>query len=266
MAQELSITVLGAASCTPEAGRETASFCINGRLLVDTGWNVVARLTACGIDPLEIREVLVTHCHHDHYMGIVSLLFAQGLRQSGTSEKLPLSVFGPAGEVGRVVTDAWRFLQTDRYPHLEVPVEIGDVVPGDELDLEGLRVLAARALHNVPSLHYRVTSAGGAAVTFSGDTPYSPGLVELARGSELLIHEASHGPNSTRAVADAAHSGAPDAAHIAAEAGVGRLGLVHLSQRAAEDALAAARAIFAETFLPIEGEVLRPGTIASREV
>jgi ribonuclease BN (tRNA processing enzyme) len=249
----ITVTVLGAASCTPEPGRETACFAVDGRVLVDTGWCVVPRLRALGIDPLAIEAVLLTHCHHDHYQGLVSLLFHQGLQRHLLGGEALLRVFGPAGEVGRVVDDARRFLQVDRYPELDYPVAVDEVRDGDDFDVAGIRVRAAAARHNVPGLHYRF-EAGGASAVFGGDTGFSPGLVDLARGADLLIHEASHGAESTRARSDCAHSGAPEAAEVAALAGVRRLWLVHGTLAGQEAALAVARATFAEAYAPEEGE------------
>ena len=72
----------------------------------------------------------------------------------------------------------------------------------------------------------------------------------------MLIHEASHGAASTREAECPAHSGAPDAAEVATLAGVKQLGLVHVTQALAKDALAAAKERFAATFLPEEGQRL----------
>lgn len=251
----LRIQVLGSSSCTPEPGGETACFRVDDSILVDTGWCVARRLTDLGVDPRSIKAVLLTHCHHDHFMGLVSLLFHIGLHSPQT-HRPRLHVFGPAGEVERVVEDAWRFLQIDRYPHLGFPVETGDLAHGEEFHLEGLKVTVAGARHNVPGVHLRLENPAGASVVFSGDTAFSPALVELARDCDLLVHEASHGPSSTAGDPQAVHSGAPDAANVALQAGARRLALVHLNEASHAAATEAARAIFDEVFVPRAGDVI----------
>lgn len=96
----------------------------------------------------------------------------------------------------------------------------------------------------------------GRKIAFSGDTIYSPELVTLAAGADLLIHEATYA-EADRALADrAAHSTATSAATVARESGVERLFLTHFSPRyesveglRLEDLLEEARAVFPETYL-----------------
>ena len=84
-------------------------------------------------------------------------------------------------------------------------------------------------------------AAGGREVVMSGDTAYLPALADFARGADLLLHEAMLGSALPALVARVgtdndklmqhlvrSHTTAEDAAHIAAEAGVGALALNHL--------------------------------------
>jgi len=77
-------------------------------------------------------------------------------------------------------------------------------------------------------------------------------------GVSLLIHDATHGPNPapTPRVTGGLHSSAVEAAEIAQAAGVGRLALIHGSAENQQDAVAAARKIFPNTFWPKDGETV----------
>jgi len=253
--RSLRVRCLGVTSCTPERGANTASFAINGRIVLDTGWYLTDRLLAAGVNPLDIEAVVFTHCHHDHIMGFPQILFYYGISWENRPER-PLRVFGPAGEIGRVVADGLRYLQFDRYPELNYAIEVTDLRGGQSFDLCGLRVSTCPARHNVPGLCYRFDDPAGASAVFSGDTSYNPDLVELARGATLLVHEASHGAASARGDERWGHSGAPDAAEVARQAGVARLALVHCGESARPAALEAALAIFPASFFPSEGEEL----------
>jgi len=261
----LAVRVLGASACTPEKGANTASFLVDGRVLIDTGWYLTDRLRGADVDPLDVEAVLLTHCHHDHILGLPQLVFYYGISWD-RRPKRPLHIYGPAGQVGRVAEDAQRYLQFDRYKELNFDIEVHEVHGGDALEVAGLRVRTCEGRHSVPALCYRVENAGGSSVVFSGDTAWNPGLIELSAGAGLLVHEASYGAKSVREDEEWGHSGAPDAAEVARRAGVGRLALVHCGESARPAALAAARAIFPEAFLPKEGEVVvaAPGSHQGR--
>ena len=75
-------------------------------------------------------------------------------------------------------------------------------------------------------------------MVISGDTTYSPALVALAKGADLLIHEAMYAP-AIRAMASEnapglydhlihSHSTTEQVGRVAAEAGVKKLVLTHL--------------------------------------
>ena len=91
-------------------------------------------------------------------------------------------------------------------------------------------------------------------LAFTGDTAYDPSLPALFRDADLLIHEASYGARSASDDNASLHSGAPDAARVAREAGVKRLALIHCPRPQQAEALAAARALFPATIYPEEGE------------
>ncbi|MGH7425961.1 MAG: MBL fold metallo-hydrolase, partial [Candidatus Methylomirabilales bacterium] len=69
--------------------------------------------------------------------------------------------------------------------------------------------------------------AGGRALVYSADTGPGEGLVELARGAEVMICEAAL--QAPKADLAEVHLTAEQAGEIAARAGVGRLVLAHLS-------------------------------------
>ena len=75
---QTTVTFLGTAAAIPSAGHDAASFVVNERYLVDTGWNTALTLLTHGLDPLNIEYLLLTHCHHDHYLGLPQLLFFTG--------------------------------------------------------------------------------------------------------------------------------------------------------------------------------------------
>ncbi|MFH1568621.1 MAG: MBL fold metallo-hydrolase [Gemmatimonadota bacterium] len=76
----LEIGFCGVSGAAPGSGEETASCLVNGHLLVDAGWNAAASVQALGAAPTDVDEVLITHCHQDHTLGLPGLLFANRAR------------------------------------------------------------------------------------------------------------------------------------------------------------------------------------------
>lgn len=250
------ILFLGTDSVTPTAGEDTASFLLNRRILVDTGWCAPLRMQEYGVAPESLTHLLFTHLHHDHYLALPALIFHRWMlgRRSGEA---PLTIVGPAEDLALVVQLAKDFLQVERYEHRPV-LELRPLEPGESYTGDGFELATVGSVHPVQGLCYRFTDlASGAQIAFSGDTAYLPALAELARGADLLVHEASHGAEAMAERANTyGHSGSPDAARIAAAAGVKRLALVHGPVGARPAALEAARAIFPATFWPATGERL----------
>jgi len=96
----------------------------------------------------------------------------------------------------------------------------------------------------------------GCSVVYCTDTVFSEAAVELARGADLLIHEATFCHAEAELAIARQHSTSTMAAQTALEAGVKRLLLTHLSPRylpgnptTPDDLLAEARAIFPATEL-----------------
>ena len=112
------------------------------------------------------------------------------------------------------------------------------------------------SLHPVDGLCYRFTNRNTkSSFVYTGDTAFHPPIADHAKGALLLIHEASHGPNS---VTDTkwGHCGAPEAARIAEMARVKSLALIHCPANLGEKAVEVAQGIFPNTFLPMDGQAV----------
>jgi ribonuclease BN (tRNA processing enzyme) len=243
----MKITILGDSTCIPDVGHDAASFLINGRHLVDTGWYAALKMREYGFDPLQLESIIITHCHQDHTIGLPQLLFFAGLKKRPGP---PLAIIGPAEHLKHVVDAAVAFLQTPRFPEIAANYRLVPLKAGDRFELSDLRFETMAANHrsgkdrHEPALVYKATDKqNGACAVFTGDTHYHPPIAEFARGVPLLIH-------------DGAHTASKDAASIAREAGVGRLVLIHNTQWVAVKSLAAARAVFPNTELAKEGVTL----------
>ena len=249
------ITFLGTSSVVPASGHDTASFVINGSILVDCGWYAPLRMKSYGLDPMKIESLILTHCHHDHYLGLPQLLFHLAMRRADVPNRPPLRIVGPAADLSTVIELSKKFLQQSRFPDAVFPTDLVALTAGSGYECDAFRLATCESKHPVPALCYRFTDkATGANLAFTGDTaPHEP-IIKHVRGVSLLIHEASYGADPAPKENKWGHSGAPDAARIALEAKVKRLALVHCAEEDQPAALAAAKKTFPNTFWPADGK------------
>jgi len=100
----------------------------------------------------------------------------------------------------------------------------------------------------------------GRKVVYTGDTRPTERTVEVARGADILIHDAAFGEELKDWAIESGHSTAREAAEVAKQAGVKKLILTHISTRYSKDVsplLEEAKEVFenttvAEDFLNLE--------------
>ena len=88
------VTILGSGSALPTPRRNPSAHVLNVHeqfFLVDCGEGTQARLMSCGINPLKINAVFISHLHGDHVYGLFGLISTLGL----TGRRTPLQIFAP---------------------------------------------------------------------------------------------------------------------------------------------------------------------------
>lgn len=252
----MQVTLLGTAAARPMPGRNVSAILVEQdatAVLLDCGEGT-ERQRLRYASHATVAGILVSHMHADHYLGVPGLVSAR----ASASETAPTSVWVPAG--GESEMEA--ALDLAGLADSERPV-VRMARPGDTLASGGLLVRPFRTRHRAGSVGYVVESRAGeasATVVYTGDTRPSGATVHAARGADLLIHEATFCDDDRARARSTAHSTAAEAARIAAEAGVRRLVLTHLSARYAEDPRTPAleaRAIFPQSVAGRDGMVFK---------
>ena len=229
------------------AGRRNPStlLLINGTpYIVDCGYGTSLQLMAAGVPLTRLRHLFITHHHADHNLELGPLVYNAWAAGLGT----PVDAYGPPGTEA-MLQAFFRYVQTDvetrivdeGRPDLRTLASAHDVPsPGVVLRNADVTVTAARVRHPLieHALAYRF-DARDRSVVISGDTAYSPELVELARGADVLVHEVLYVPGIDALIARvphatrlrehlvASHSGPEDVGRVAAEAGVKTVVLSH---------------------------------------
>jgi ribonuclease BN (tRNA processing enzyme) len=213
--------------------------------VVDCGEGVAHQLVRAGVALNTLRYVFITHHHSDHNLDYGNLIYdgwAAGLRA-------PVDAYGPPPI--RAMTEA--YFQLNRF---DIETRIGDegrpdlrklvtahefAEPGVVMQNADVKVSATLVRHP-PIVHayaYRF-DAPDRSIVISGDTTYSPELIALAKGADVLVSEVMHlaglenllkkVPNAAtlREHLLASHIVTKDLGKLAAAAGVKTLVLSHL--------------------------------------
>jgi ribonuclease Z len=214
------LVVLGSAASIPDETHENTHLALvgeHGFVLVDCAGSPIVRLKRAGLDFQHLTDFVLTHFHPDHVYGAPILLLNMWL----LGRQTPLQIAGLA-ECVDPFGDMMAGFQWSQWPGFyptsfhRVPAEEGALV----LDNADFRILASPVRHLVPSMALRVeVKCTGKVAAYSCDTEPSPEFVRLARGADLIVHEATG--------ASRGHSSAAQAGEVARQAGAKELVLIH---------------------------------------
>jgi ribonuclease BN (tRNA processing enzyme) len=219
--------------------------CNNAAYVIDCGDGVARQMVSAGIPITTLRSVFITHHHSDHnadYGNLLLLAWASGLRTH-------VDTWGPP-PIQRMTqlflemnaTDIDTRMRDEGHIPLVPLITAHDITrAGAVMDDGNVKVTAAVVSHPLVehALAYRFDSADRS-IVISGDTVPSDNLIALAKGADVLVHEALYVPGVDRLVARtpgpaklkehilASHTTAEDAGRIAQAAGVKHLVLSHL--------------------------------------
>jgi ribonuclease Z len=266
------------------------------RLLFDCAEGTQRQMLRSSVGLLDLREVFLTHYHADHYLGLPGMLKTFALRGRevpitiygppglgdlfGSLRRIfgkltypyelvelrpgdeldradhRISVFSVAHSVSSI---GYAFVEGDRPGRFDVEAadalgvpggpERGALQRGETVTVGDGRLVTPEQVLGEPR--------PGRTVVIAGDTAPCQGVVEVARGADLLVHEATFLEDERERARETSHSTAREAAEVARECEVGMLALTHLSSRYFGPEVAReARAVFADTVVPRDFDII----------
>jgi ribonuclease BN (tRNA processing enzyme) len=221
----MKMTVLGCAGSVPGPDSPASGYLLEAdgyRLVLDMGHGTFGTLQRY-VHPAAVDAIVVTHLHADHCIDLTAYIVAlrygtDGYRTSGPDGRIPL--IGPAGTRDRLEA------AYDPYARkLGLHELFGFATPVDGLELGPFVLSFAEMNHPVPTTAVRLTS-GDRSLVYSADTGESEELVTLAHGADVLLCEASVGPDEE--FVPNLHLTGRQAGEHAHRAGVERLIVTHV--------------------------------------
>ncbi|MCV7171153.1 MBL fold metallo-hydrolase [Mycobacterium sp. CPCC 205372] len=235
------ITVLGCSGSVTGPDSPASGYLLTAPdtppLVIDFGGGVLGALQRYA-DPNDV-QVLLSHLHADHCLDLPGLFVWR--RYGPTPAPARGVMYGPA--------NTWARLGAASSPEggeIDDFSDIFDVRPwvdGEAVNIGSLNVLPRLVCHPTESYGMRFTDPSGASFVYSGDTGVCDALVELARGADVFLCEASwtHSPDRPPKL----HLSGTEAGQMAAAAGVSELLLTHIPPwTSREDVISEAKAEF----------------------
>ena len=176
------LTVIGSSPAWPNPGGACSGYVVDGRLLLDCGPGVLAKLRRREAWP-SVEAIAITHLHLDHWGDLIPWVWG---RLFGPGETRP-ALWLPPGSSEELRPILHRLGNEDM---LERAFDVSEYEPRRAFTVAGLEVTAVPVVHyNIDAYGFRVQD--DRVLAYSGDTGPCDGLVELSRDADLLLCEAT---------------------------------------------------------------------------
>jgi ribonuclease BN (tRNA processing enzyme) len=234
----LRITVLGKSPAWQDAGGACSGYLLEegaACALLDCGNGVFGKLRSVR-EYDQVDAVVITHMHADHYIDLIPFAFALVYaprqqpepigRWPGTDSPARPRLLLPEGGLATLhqVVSTWG--QDDL---MERAFEVAEYGVNDVAEVGDLRVRFQRVSHWIPTyaVEFSSTANGSGRFVYGADTAPDDGLVDFARGTDLLMLEATL--LRPERAEPRGHMTATEAGNQAARAGARQLVLTHIS-------------------------------------
>jgi ribonuclease BN (tRNA processing enzyme) len=199
--REVRITVLGKSPSWQDANGACSGYLIEQDaygLLLDCGNGVFSKLRRFR-DYVDVGAVIISHLHADHFLDLVP--FAYALSYAPRQQPFPLAgwpgtdsparpvLHAPRGatEMFRRIVSSWGSEDL-----IDRAFELYEYAPPDELDVGPFTVRFCAVPHYTETFAVELMSKdNGGRLTYSADCGPNDALVEFARGTDMLLIEAT---------------------------------------------------------------------------
>jgi ribonuclease BN (tRNA processing enzyme) len=182
------LIVVGCSPAWPNPGGAQSGYLVegDGRLLLDCGPGVLARLRATDDGWPRVDAVAITHFHLDHWGDLVPWIFGAAF---GPGREVPKpELWLPPGGSERLRAYGGQMAFADR---IDGVFDVSEYEEGQPFRAAGFDVVALRLDHySELTFGLRVTNHSST-LAYSGDTGPSPQLAELARDADVFLCEAT---------------------------------------------------------------------------
>ena len=182
------LTILGTGSARPVGDSAQSGVLVQSgdtSILFDIGSGIAAQIEAL-VGATNLAALFIGHFHADHWIDIGPMRYRFPWAEDAP-RKLP--VFLPPG--GRDKLDHLAAAINERPSFFEPAFDITEYETGQRFEIGGFTVVPHAVGHYVPAWSMDITGPAGERVVYAGDMGPSEMIIDLARGAEVLILEAT---------------------------------------------------------------------------
>ena len=199
----------------------TCLFIEDASLLIDCGFSAVERIWKKDIGN-RISTIFISHFHADHTFGLPALL----LRYYEQKRDTPLTILGARG-IEKYVRNITELAYPHHIDNLGFDLTFKEINSDSKIDTSTATLSFARANHIDSSFAIRIDQ-NSKSLVYSGDSGYCAGIAELAKDTDILVHEAYTSQKDKEAKELQKHSSFLSCGLCAANSGCKKLALVHI--------------------------------------
>lgn len=187
----MKLQFLGCGDAFGSGGRFNTCFLVRAKstaFLIDCGASSMIAMRKFAVDPNEIDAVLLTHLHGDHFGGLPFFLLDAQLNSRRTK---PLTIAGPPTTQRRLLDTMECLFPGSGKIDWRFDLRIVELEPGVIWQDGPIRVTPYLVDHQcgAPPFALRI-ACDGKIIAYSGDTQWTPSLIDAARDADLFICEA----------------------------------------------------------------------------
>jgi ribonuclease BN (tRNA processing enzyme) len=183
------LTVIGCSPAWPNPGEAHSGYLVEdgGRLLLDCGPGVLGKLRERDGGWPRVDSIVVTHWHLDHWGDLVPWVWGRMFGLGRDTEKPELWV--PPGGIDELAGFGTRFGTPTMFEDTFRPSEYAEGEPF--ATAAGFQVTPTRVPHYGLETYALRVANNRRTLAYSGDAAPSERLVEVARGADLFLCEAT---------------------------------------------------------------------------
>jgi ribonuclease BN (tRNA processing enzyme) len=182
------LAVVGCSPAWPNPGISHSGYLVEGegRLLLDCGPGVLADLRTTDGGWPKVDAIVITHWHLDHWGDLVPWVWGRmfGLGRTGEAPEL----WVPPGGIAQLEQFGTFFGTPAMF---EGVFQLAEYAPREPFRAGGFEITPFKVPHYLIDTYAMRVTNGDRTLAYSGDSAPSEELVEMARGADLFVCEAT---------------------------------------------------------------------------